>query len=827
MSTYTNSLTIEEAEKLYKNASPIVCTYSEMLELIQLNRLSPLGKNVLQGASDVIQNPVVGSKVISGSVVYEISYVSGSNTELLLVPFGALGSMSIDQLLVSSLACLSAKIIGYKEGDTIEEAVNKIGSEFRASFENHILENYPDGIIPAIIKDGKSYVPDYLLNDIKDFFIESGVYNTVSNMYNVTTGTEVTINSLIAGNYINNRYAIMLSSIKDRSYSARSYFNNIGIPTIGQLLNAAESEVVIYSNDLIIFKVSISDNYAGSPAAGYTMQLYIIRNAKNASFDIDKDRFENERSTNYPAIIDGDSELKKDDTYVYLKMPDGSKLSYTYLRGAYRDNITGGPAIVDPFYGGKVRVQQLETQALEIGTVPPSKNDRYNSYYNLYLWNFGDADSTLVPGVMLQVGQPIPTNDKDIGEIYSDWSNDAVSVGGIDSNGDLVSGDFFPVSVPTDSDVVSDATSGHSGSLSDGQSKDITEKASSNIADSGSLDNETESYKPIGENSVYHMPSIAEIGMIKIYVPTYQQLKDFTSFLWAGLDDLSAALKKILQNPMDAIISLHRIYINPGLTGTSEIILGKKGSGVSANYTMAQYCYLDCGEVSILERYNDATDYSGFTSITIYLPFIGFQTLDTNDIMGGLVHLEYIIDILTGNCVANIHVTKNNVKQLLYSFAGNCAEQVPLTGANYSALILGATSAILSTGAAAVTGGLSVAAGGAGAVAGAVGSAIGKGVISSVPGLMGQAGHTVQRSGNIGGSFGALSNRKPYFIITRTVNRRASYYNKFYGYPSNTYISLNNCSGFTKVKSVHLSGIYATETEKQMIEAILKEGIII
>ena len=48
------------------------------------------------------------------------------------------------------------------------------------------------------------------------------------------------------------------------------------------------------------------------------------------------------------------------------------------------------------------------------------------------------------------------------------------------------------------------------------------------------------------------------------------------------------------------------------------------------------------------------------------------------------------------------------------------------------------------------------------------------------------------------------------------------------GYPSNSYIVLNQCRGFTKVKYIHLTGIRgATDGEHDEIIRLLTEGVII
>ena len=75
---------------------------------------------------------------------------------------------------------------------------------------------------------------------------------------------------------------------------------------------------------------------------------------------------------------------------------------------------------------------------------------------------------------------------------------------------------------------------------------------------------------------------------------------------------------------------------------------------------------------------------------------------------------------------------------------------------------------------------------------------------------------------------GALGIMKPYLIITRPKPAEADNYSKFYGIPSNKTVRLSSCSGYTKVKDIHLEHISrATDDELNEIESLLKTGVII
>lgn len=290
-----------------------------------------------------------------------------------------------------------------------------------------------------------------------------------------------------------------------------------------------------------------------------------------------------------------------------------------------------------------------------------------------------------------------------------------------------------------------------------------------------------------------------------VYNPTLQELNDLGAYLWTN--NIIELLEKFLQNPMDAIISLHKIYCQPENGPRQNIALGYLDSGVSSLTVSNQFKTIDCGSVNVPEYFKDARDYdTPYTVVECYLPFVGIVRLRTADILGGTVNIVYTVDVYSGACLCKIFVTKLGAKQLLYNFSGNCSMQIPLTGADRTRLLSGA-----------VTGALTGAFAGAevGAVAGAVMGAF-------------MGGTSIDRTSGFSANAGCMGIKKPYLIVTRKYSYDAGFYNQYYGFPSNVTVSLGSCKGFTRVKSVHIENLLrATDNEKAEIETLLKEGVII
>ena len=431
----------------------------------------------------------------------------------------------------------------------------------------------------------------------------------------------------------------------------------------------------------------------------------------------------------------------------------------------------------------------------------------------------------------------IPNPNSNFQQYYKDWYGNAKDVAGVDKDENDNVNVFIPMNTPMgDTDkIINKGVNIDDNSYNDSQDKtqqgedlpsidDINDSIGDIIPDYDDSpytpDNLPEpkpgipiptypTYPNVPNNPTPDSPKPPSIiggtatGMISIYNPTKAELSSFSSYLWSNnfLDNFL----KIFQNPMDAVIGLHILYATPITGGRNNIIVGYLDSGVASDIVTKQYTEIDCGTVNVSELYGNATDYEPYTKVACYLPFVGIVPLKTDDVMGKKVNIKYGVDVLTGTCLATITVTNlKGVTISMYTFTGNCAVQLPLSGGNYSGVIRGLVGMVGS-----------VAVGGAIGAIGAVGSALNSKL-------------DVAHSGSIGSNAGAMGVRKPYLIITRAEPNDALNYNRYYGFPSNEAVSLKSCLGYTKVKEVHVESIdNATITEKNEIESLLKSGVII
>lgn len=300
---------------------------------------------------------------------------------------------------------------------------------------------------------------------------------------------------------------------------------------------------------------------------------------------------------------------------------------------------------------------------------------------------------------------------------------------------------------------------------------------------------------------------IAYSGFITIFTPDLSQLQSLASYMWTGAFDVTN-WRKIFANPMDAILGLHIIPISPGYSGNKEVKVGGMGTGVSMDYTTIRYHKASMGTCDVPKKWGAYLDYSPYTKTSIFLPYIGFRELDTDDIMGRSIALQYIIDILTGACVAELKCGST----VLYSWEGNCANPVPITSNSWTNAIGSALGIAATVAGIAVTGGAS--------------APMAVGAIASVGANSMNLKPTVSRSGALGGSGGFIAHQTPYFVRSAPNLVIPSDQNKFIGYPSFVTASLGSLTGYNEISSVHLEGIPATGNELAEIESLLKGGVI-
>ena len=307
-----------------------------------------------------------------------------------------------------------------------------------------------------------------------------------------------------------------------------------------------------------------------------------------------------------------------------------------------------------------------------------------------------------------------------------------------------------------------------------------------------------------------------QAGFISLYSPSVSQLRSLASYLWTS--DFVDNVKKMFGDPMDVIIGLTQMPFTVPTGVSSSVKAGFIDTGITMPRVSQQYIDFNMGSISYGSYWGNALDFDPYTKVQIYLPFIGFRTLNTNDVINTTINLKYRFDVLTGACTAWIKCG-NFIR---YEFSGQCGASIPVTSQNYNNVINTAIN-IVSTVGTGIIGG--VATGGLGTMAS---MATVNGISNVASGVAsGGMKPTVQRSGGMGGASSLMGMRTPFLVFQRPKTSLPTNYNTLYGYASNKYLKLGNCRGFTQVEHMHLQVAGATDDEMKEIENILHKGVFI
>lgn len=289
-----------------------------------------------------------------------------------------------------------------------------------------------------------------------------------------------------------------------------------------------------------------------------------------------------------------------------------------------------------------------------------------------------------------------------------------------------------------------------------------------------------------------------------VYEMNYAKLKEFSDKMYGNdiLDKIASFKFNLFGNPVDYLISLHEIYIDPLNDADNEIYLGFYGLGIQAPVISQRYQKLDCGKIDLTNYGKDYYKYAPYTTLKIYLPFIGIVDININDFADGFIECEYVIDVYTGVCVCTLYSIKDN-RLFKNQYTANCIAQLPVSYTSESF-----TSNMVKG---AISGGIS--GGGVGAGIGALSGALSGGV-------------NISSSGHLEGSAGAMSLKKPFIIITMPEYKDIENKSIFKGVPVYTTKKIGEVKGFCKCIDIRLQSSCNLNEYNQIIN-LLKEGVIV
>lgn len=366
---------------------------------------------------------------------------------------------------------------------------------------------------------------------------------------------------------------------------------------------------------------------------------------------------------------------------------------------------------------------------------------------------------------------------------------------------------------------------------------------------SGDLPPEGDPNKYDDENATV-LPTPAYTAGNKIYAVNVGELGsvlDVISLEAAALEtELETVQKFLTNNPIDAIAgALYYPFdvssiITTELTQT-EIILGNIPTGVDGYKVTNRVGVYNMGKCTYYppDGIDDFRSYEPYSSAELYVPYCGSVKISPADYIGHEISVKYLIDIESGGCVALIYRDALAID----SIAGQIGVRIPISGVQTATLAaaqeqsqrnsinakVATAAAIVGVGAAVFTAGTSLA-----LTAAAVGGAT---ALTAAATRLDATQYELEHQqipyktvGSAGAATSTCNEQSVRLVIHRPVmldNYDAEIYGRTKGFACLITATLSVVSGYTQVSNADLSGIPATEREKELILEALKDGTII
>lgn len=253
-----------------------------------------------------------------------------------------------------------------------------------------------------------------------------------------------------------------------------------------------------------------------------------------------------------------------------------------------------------------------------------------------------------------------------------------------------------------------------------------------------------------------------DFGFCNVYNPTLTELAEVSKkrfYRGSGQETSYVDLSQF-------IYRVYKTYLEIPVADERESVkLANYDTAVVTDVVAETPIDIDCGTVTLNEVFENVIDYSPFTTLDIYLPFIGIQRLDIDVVRNKAIHLVYTFDVLSAKCLAKLYYND----EILYQFAGSIADDIPFvatnTGDYNSNVIQTSTESALT-----------------------------------------------------------LGKNYPYYIITQNVGIKPD--EDIDGVAQYESVQLSTLTGLVQVNNINLATT-ATEEEKTEIEMLLKQGVFI
>lgn len=333
-----------------------------------------------------------------------------------------------------------------------------------------------------------------------------------------------------------------------------------------------------------------------------------------------------------------------------------------------------------------------------------------------------------------------------------------------------------------------------------------------------------------------------------IYPITKEQLTNFSFDMWT-VDFLEKFIMNLYGKPIDSLISLRwyygilgdikraekDTYLTMGNVAFKGGFAGMAGTEIITKPAISEYITFSCGEILVERYFNNFLDMTPFTKLQVFLPYIGFVSLDATEFMGKYMRLDYNINLVTGAAVAYIYVrVSENNWRIVMQIPCAVGIDIPISfdaRESISSRMISMAMGVASVGLGAVTGlgAGRAAAGAAGALAGVFGS-MAQNVMDNTFNPPPAQDYQVSRSAGMDSETGSLGYLHPFLLISRPKPEAPSDYNELVGSPDFRSGKFGTFQGYVKVGSIkntntnNANGVIPRQAMNE-IEQLLRGGV--
>ena len=250
----------------------------------------------------------------------------------------------------------------------------------------------------------------------------------------------------------------------------------------------------------------------------------------------------------------------------------------------------------------------------------------------------------------------------------------------------------------------------------------------------------------------------SELAFVNVYNPTQKQLVDAANALFMNFSTGQVV------DTSKYIVAIHKVFVPVSTDEALQPIkFGSYNTQVNSKVVNLRTAHVSCGKVTVPELHHNALDYSPYTTVRIWLPFLGFFDLSIDELSNKEVELTYTIDLVNGKALAEI----SNDDGVIYRFVGTAYEREP-----YHTESLNNVSTVY-----------------------------------------------------INGAYN-MADYTPYLLIERPINLTPSN-NDLEGLPTYKEVTIGDMTGYVRCRKVFANNMIATEAEKNEIEALLCGGVLV